>query len=161
MAALGLSWGMWDPVPLRWELGVLPTGPPGKSTSDQLFTLFFSNFLSALSFCLLFFPFSFSLSPILSSRSYFLLFSVSLLLSILFLSFHLFSLLSLLFFCLTLPISFSLYLFFLLPLFLSPFLSSSSSPSLHLSLPTLLFFPVYLFFFLQFSSMFEFGVLIR
>ena len=48
LAALGLSWGMWDPVPLRWELGVLPTGPPGKSTSDQLFTLF-SNFLSALS----------------------------------------------------------------------------------------------------------------
>ena len=39
MAALGLRCGTWDlvpcqglnPVPLHWELGVLATGPPGKS----------------------------------------------------------------------------------------------------------------------------------
>ena len=126
LAALGLSWGKWDPVPLHWELGVLPTGPPGKSTSGQPFAFFFSNFLSALSFSLLF-SLSLSLSPILSSLSYFLLFSMSLLLSILFL--FTCSLLSLLLLCPTLPVSFSLYLFLLLPLFVSPFFLLYFPPS--------------------------------
>ena len=64
LVSLGLYWGKWDlvpwlgiePGPLRWEQGVLATGPPGRSQCIRFFEKVFIEFVTIL---LLFYVFFF------------------------------------------------------------------------------------------------------